>query len=128
MEISKGELESRLRIILNDAPSARITALKSREILNREDYQICGFILYNKTTGDRVTVDMGKVQWYNNNTLNQPQDWMFGSSIEARNALQQSGTVHPYTCYDDSCRSKTNGNPLRAVEDGWICDDCGLKQ
>ena len=45
-------------------------------------------------------------------------EWMFGDSIEARNALQQSGRVHPYTCGNDSCRHKTDGKPLLAVEGG----------
>ena len=46
-------------------------------------------------------------------------DW----SVEARNALQQSGRVHPYTCGDDACRET-----LRAVEGGWVCDKCGYEQ
>lgn len=50
-------------------------------------------------------------------------DWMYGSSVEARNALQQSGRVHPYTCGNDACRET-----LRAVEGGWVCDKCGYEQ
>ena len=46
-------------------------------------------------------------------------EWMFGSSVEARNALQRSGKVHPYTCDNPDCRAT-----LRAVEDGWICEEC----
>lgn len=122
------ELKMSLSNILNDTVIDRLTILKTRQLLDRGEHQICGVILYNKNTGERVTVDMGRIQWYNNSDLSQSPDWMFGSSIEARNALQQSGTVHPYTCNDDDCRHKTNGNPLRAVEGGWICDDCGLKQ
>jgi ribosomal protein L37AE/L43A len=50
-------------------------------------------------------------------------EWMFGNSVEARNALQKSGKVHPYTCGNDKCRAT-----LRAVESGWICDKCGYEQ
>lgn len=50
-------------------------------------------------------------------------EWMFGDSVEARNALQNCGRVHPYTCGNDSCRAT-----LRAVETGWICDHCGYEQ
>lgn len=57
-----------------------------------------------------------------------PPSWMFGSSVEARNALQNSGKVHPYTCGDAECRSKTNQAPLLAVEDGWLCQHCGYTQ
>lgn len=54
--------------------------------------------------------------------------WMFESSIEARNALQNSGKVHPYTCGNDECRHKTRQAPLRAVEGGWKCDHCDYEQ
>lgn len=50
-------------------------------------------------------------------------EWMFGDSVDARNALQNCGRVHPYTCGNDSCRTT-----LRAVEGGWICDACGYEQ
>jgi ribosomal protein L37AE/L43A len=53
---------------------------------------------------------------------------MFGKSVEARNALQNCGRVHPYTCENNDCRNTTNQDPLRAVEDGWICDHCGYTQ
>ena len=49
-------------------------------------------------------------------------NWMFGSSVKARNALQNSGRVHPYTCGGANCR-KT----LLAVEGGWTCT-CGYTQ
>ena len=49
-------------------------------------------------------------------------------SVEARNQLQKSGKVHPYTCGNDECRKKTNQAPLRAIEGGWICDYCGYTQ
>lgn len=55
-------------------------------------------------------------------------EWMFGKSVEARNALQNCGRVHPYTCGNNDCRKATNQAPLRAVEDGWICDHCGYTQ
>lgn len=55
-------------------------------------------------------------------------EWMRGNTVEARNALQHSGRVHPYTCRDSECRTKTNQAPLRAVENGWICDFCGYTQ
>lgn len=50
-------------------------------------------------------------------------EWMFGSSVKARNALQRSGKVHPYTCGNGACRGV-----LCAVEGGWICDKCGYSQ
>ena len=55
-------------------------------------------------------------------------EWMFGKSVEARNALQNCGKVHPYTCGNNDCRKNTNQAPLRAVEDGWVCDHCGYTQ
>lgn len=55
-------------------------------------------------------------------------NWMFGPSVEARNALQKSGKVHPYTCGNDECRAATDGAPLLAVEDGWRCERCGYGQ
>lgn len=55
-------------------------------------------------------------------------EWMFGKSVEARNALQNCGRVHPYTCGNNDCRKTTNQAPLRAVEDGWVCDHCGYTQ
>lgn len=55
-------------------------------------------------------------------------EWMYGKSVEARNALQNSGRVHPYTCGNTECRSTTNQAPLRAVEEGWVCDYCGYTQ
>ena len=54
--------------------------------------------------------------------------WMFGNSIEARNALQNCGKIHPYTCGNNDCRKATNQAPLRAIENGWICDHCGYTQ
>jgi hypothetical protein len=55
-------------------------------------------------------------------------EWMFGPGVEARNALQRSGRVHPYTCGNNECRSKTNQAPLLAVEGGWLCEHCGYEQ
>ncbi len=55
-------------------------------------------------------------------------EWMFGQGVEARNALQRSGRVHPYTCGNDVCRSATNQAPLLAVEGGWLCEHCGYEQ
>jgi len=54
--------------------------------------------------------------------------WMFGGSVLARNALQQCGRVHPYTCGNDACRTRTNQAPLLAVEGGWLCTHCGYRQ
>lgn len=53
---------------------------------------------------------------------------IFAQSVDARNQLQHSGLVHPYTCGNDECRKSTNQAPLRAVEYGWICDHCGYTQ
>lgn len=53
---------------------------------------------------------------------------MFGPSIEARNALQRSGKVHPYTCGNDTCRQAHPDAVLRAVDAGWVCDWCGYEQ
>lgn len=55
-------------------------------------------------------------------------EWMFGHSVEARNALQNCGRMHPYTCGNNDCRKETNQAPLRAVEAGWVCDHCGYTQ
>ena len=55
-------------------------------------------------------------------------EWMFGKSVDARNALQNCGKVHPFTCRDNDCRQKTNQAPLRAIDGGWICDHCGYNQ
>lgn len=54
--------------------------------------------------------------------------WMHGKSVEARNALQNCGRVHPFTCGDNECRKTANQAPLRAVENGWVCDHCGYTQ
>lgn len=59
----------------------------------------------------------------NHNFFEPILEWMFGNSIEARNALQNCGKVHPYTCGDPDCREV-----LRAVEGGWICEKCGYAQ
>jgi len=50
-------------------------------------------------------------------------EWMFGDSVEARNALQKSGKVHPYTCGESKCRAT-----LLATEEGWLCPVCGYTQ
>jgi hypothetical protein len=50
-------------------------------------------------------------------------EWMFGPSVEARNALQKRGRVHPFTCGNATCRET-----LTAVDDGWLCDKCGYTQ
>lgn len=55
-------------------------------------------------------------------------EWMFGTSVEARNALQNCGKVHPYTCGNNECRKKTMGAPLLAVEGGWKCEHCDYTQ
>lgn len=62
------------------------------------------------------------------NALEPVPEWMFGNSVEARNALQNCGQVHPYTCGNDACRSATRGAPLTAVDDGWLCSKCGYTQ
>ena len=62
------------------------------------------------------------------NILEPVPDWMFGDSVEARNALQRSGSVHPFTCGNDECRARTNQAPLLAVPDGWLCEHCGYRQ
>jgi hypothetical protein len=48
-------------------------------------------------------------------------EWMFGSSIEARNAIQNSGRVKniPYTYDNPDCRAIP-----RVVEDEWVCHEC----
>lgn len=60
--------------------------------------------------------------------LQEPPAWMFGRGVEARNALQRCGKVHPFTCTTDSCRSSDEGGILTAVEEGWVCEGCGYKQ
>ncbi len=63
--------------------------------------------------------------------------WMFGKSVEARNALQNCGRVHPYTCGNDrtdeahkAYQAKHGGDwgQLVAVEGGWLCPVCGYRQ
>lgn len=64
--------------------------------------------------------------------------WMFGPSVEARNALQQSRLVHPYTCgsgnrCDDAhtAYAREHGGDygqLVAVKGGWLCPVCGYTQ
>lgn len=71
--------------------------------------------------------------------LFEPPAWMFGDSVEARNALQNCGKVHPYTCGNnrhDEAHKKYQAEhggdfgQLVAVENGWICPvpSCGYKQ
>ena len=65
-------------------------------------------------------------------------NWMFaGETIEARNALQNSGLVHPYTCGNnrmDEAHKKYQEEhggdfgQLIATNDGWVCPICGYKQ
>ena len=50
------------------------------------------------------------------------------TTVEARNKLQNSGIVIPYTCGSSDCKEKNNCSPLRATEYGWICDHCGYLQ
>lgn len=50
-------------------------------------------------------------------------EWMFDDTIEAKNALQNSGRVHPYTCDNPDCRAI-----LRATDKGWVCDECHTEQ
>ena len=61
-------------------------------------------------------------------TLITTPSYLFDQSVEARNALQHSGKVHPYTCGNDECRHVTNQYPLRATTTGWVCDHCGYTQ
>ena len=64
-------------------------------------------------------------------------EWMFGNSVEARNALQNCGKVHPRTCGNNRTdashveyQSKHGGDfgQLVAVKGGWVCPVCGYKQ
>lgn len=63
--------------------------------------------------------------------------WMFGDSVEARNALQNCGQVHPYTCggnrHDEAHEAYVrehggDNGQLVAVEGGWVCPVCGYEQ
>lgn len=65
------------------------------------------------------------------------KEWMFGNSVEARNALQNSGVVHPMTCGNDrhdeahTAYQKLHGGDfgqLVAVEAGWVCPVCNYTQ
>lgn len=69
-------------------------------------------------------------------SMNVPE-WMFGKSVEARNALQKSGRVHPYTCgnnrndkahVDYATENQLDNGTLLAVENGWLCPVCGYTQ
>ncbi len=76
-----------------------------------------------------------------NNTISDffkaPPAWMFGTSVEARNALQNCGKVHPLTCGNNrsdeahTAYQKLHGGDLGqlvAVEGGWECPVCDYKQ
>lgn len=43
--------------------------------------------------------------------------------VEALNAWQTRGDVHPFTCGDALCRAD-----LVATESGWICRRCTYRQ
>lgn len=67
----------------------------------------------------------------------QVPEWMFGPSVEARNALQNCGLVHPYTCGNDrmdeahrAYQAEHGGDfgQLVAVEGGWKCPVCDYTQ
>ena len=75
-----------------------------------------------KTNGVKVSKDYKRKRKSPDNPFDIPE-WMFGPSVEARNALQNCGLFHPYTCGNSDCRST-----LRATEYGWICDKCGYTQ
>lgn len=66
-----------------------------------------------------------------------PPEWMFGSSVEARNALQNCGKFHPYTCGNNrmdaahTAYQKEHGGDfgqLVAIEGGWKCPVCDYTQ
>ena len=66
-----------------------------------------------------------------------PPAWMFGNSVEARNALQRSGKVHPYTCGNNrtdaahrAYQAAHGGDfgQLVAIEGGWRCPVCDYRQ
>ena len=70
-------------------------------------------------------------------TISQPPEWMFGPSVEARNALQRSGKVHPLTCGKDrmdvahrAYQAEHGGDfgQLIAIEGGWRCPACDYRQ
>lgn len=69
--------------------------------------------------------------------LEPPPLWMFGDSVEARNALQKSGKVHPMTCGNnrgDEAHRKyaeehgEDWGQLIATEEGWKCPVCEYTQ
>lgn len=72
-----------------------------------------------------------------NDWLKPIPEWMFGKSVEARNALQNCGKFHPYTCGNnrhDAAHTKYQAEhggdfgQLVAVEGGWICPVCNYTQ
>jgi hypothetical protein len=51
--------------------------------------------------------------------------------IEALNAWQRNGQVHPYTCGNAQCRAEhhhVDGSVLVATTTGWVCEHCGYTQ
>lgn len=71
------------------------------------------------------------------NLLTPIPEWMFGTSVEARNARQRSGKVHPMTCGNNrtdaahtAYQAEHGGDfgQLLAVEGGWKCPACDYTQ
>jgi hypothetical protein len=56
--------------ILGDVHLARMTALKTENILNRNGCRITGFVLTDPETGERSIIEMGKVLWFSNEEFN----------------------------------------------------------
>ncbi len=52
--------------------------------------------------------------------------------VDALNATQRNGIIHPFTCPNRGNGTHVNHNgdlgALTATENGWICLSCGYKQ
>lgn len=53
------------------------------------------------------------------------------ATVEALNAYQEAGRMHPFTCPnrgDESHAENEYDGELLATEDGWLCQSCDYSQ
>jgi len=67
-----GDCQQRLLAILGDIQSARLTAEKTKALMERDGYIISGFTLVCPKTGRRAIVEMSSVRW-----LSKEESWLF---------------------------------------------------
>ena len=75
--------------ILGDADYARLTALKTENILNKNGCRITGFVLTDPETGSRSIVEMGKVLWFSNEEFSSIKQKEIQNIVEGLNYTER---------------------------------------